>query len=231
MNFGFDIISDLHLTSDNTFDWDGKATSLYCIIAGNISDDLTVIRTVLKTLSAYYQGIFYIDGSIEHSGIKSRALINVEIAKICKPLKKVVYLHDNVVIVEGVALVGVNGWYGNYTPEDTMAEVELMCAGYEDFSYLLNTIDRLQLHVDVRKIVVISNSVPLNKLFYGEIPKMYNDVSPEDTLENDTEKKISHWVFGSTQKIIDTTFDSINYVNNPCYTRSPYYAKRIEIEF
>ena len=231
MIFGFDIISDLHLSPDNTFDWEGKATSLYCIIPGNISDDLTVLRTVLESLSEYYQGIFYIDGHAEHSGIKARQFQNNEIAKICKPLKKVVYLHDNVVVVEGVALIGINGWYGTYTPEDSLAEIELVCAGYEDFSYLHSTIAKLQLHVDVKKIVIISNSVPTAKLFYGEIPKIYSEVSPDDTLENDTEKKISHWVFGSTKKIIDTTFDSINYVNNPCYNRSPYYAKRIEVEF
>ena len=231
MNFGFDIISDLHLTAAHTFEWDNKATSLYCLDPGNISDDLSIVKGVLEILSEQYQGIFYIDGYLEHTGIKERQFHNKEIEKLCRPLKKVVYLHDNVVIIEGIALVGINGWYGNYTPEDSTAELELVCAGYEDFSYLHNTISGLQLHVDVRKIVVISNSVPLNKLFYGEIPKMYGDISPEDTLVNDTEKKISHWVFGSTQKIIDTTFDSINYVNNPCYNRSPYYAKRIEIEF
>jgi hypothetical protein len=230
MNFGFDIISDLHLTPDSTFEWDDKATSLYCIIPGNISEDLTVVRTVLRTLSEHYQGIFYIDGSLENSGIKTRQFNHKEIKKICKPMSKVVYLHDNVVVIEGVALIGINGWYGNYVPEDPTAEVELIVAGYEDFSYLDSTINKLQLHLDVKKIIIISNSVPLTKLFYGEIPKMYGDISPEESLENDTEHKVSHWVFGSTQKIIDTTFDSINYVNNPCYNRSPYYAKRIEIE-
>jgi len=230
MNFGFDIISDLHLDTNSVFDWEYKATSLYCIIPGNISDDLMVIKQVLESLSGHYHGIFYIDGSAEHSIIKSRKTRNKEIQKICKPLKKVVYLYDNVVVVEGVALIGINGWYGNYTPEDTLAEVDLICAVYEDFSYLYNTIARMQLHADVKKVVVISNSVPLKKLFYGEIPRVYSDISPEDTLVTDTEKKISHWVFGSSQKIIDTTFDSINYVNNSCYSRSPYYAKRIEVE-
>jgi hypothetical protein len=231
MNFGFDIISDLHLTPDNTFEWDDKATSLYCIIPGNISDDLQVVKKVLQTLSEHYQGIFYIDGSLENSIIRARQNNNKAIMRICKPLSKVVYLHDNVVVIEGVALIGINGWYGNYVPENTEAEVELIVAGYEDFTYLDRTLDKLQLHLDVKKIVIISNSVPLTKLFYGEIPKMYNDISPEESLENDTERKVSHWVFGSSQKIIDTTFDSINYVNNPCYNRSPYYAKRIEIEF
>jgi len=230
MNFGFDIISDLHLTPDSLFEWDDKATSLYCIIPGNISEDLTVVRTVLKTLCEHYQGIFYIDGALENSGIKTRQFTHKEIKKICKPMSKVVYLHDNVVVIEGVALIGINGWYGNYVPEDAAAEVELIVAGYEDFSYLDSTIDKLQLHLDVKKIVIISNSVPLTKLFYGEIPKMYGDTSPEESLENDTANKVSHWVFGSTQKIIDTTFDSINYINNPCYNRSPYYAKRIEVE-
>jgi len=230
MNFGFDIISDLHLSAGHTFDWADKATSLYCLVPGNISSDLTVVEEVLLNLSDHYQGIFYIDGALEHTAITSRKSLVKEITKLCRPLKKVVYLHDNVVIVEGVALIGLNGWHGNYLPVDSAAEVELICASYEDFSYLYNTIGTVQDHAEVKKIVVMSNSVPLNKLFYGEIPKIYSDVSPEDTLEGDTEKKISHWVFGTSQKIIDTTFDSINYVNNPCYNRSPYYAKRIEMD-
>ena len=39
MILGFDIISDLNLSIDDTFTWEDKPTSLYCIVAGNVSND------------------------------------------------------------------------------------------------------------------------------------------------------------------------------------------------
>ena len=231
MIIGFDIISDLNLSEGDTFDWEGKATSLYCIVPGNISDDLDTFKATITTLGKYYQGVFFIDGVLEHNTIKDRTNRCKEINKICKSIRNVVYLHDNVVVIENIALVGANGWFGNYIPEDTLSEIELQIAGYEDSSYLGNTVKKLQLHNDVAKIVIITNSVPSTKLFYGEIPKIYNNCSLTDSLTFDTEKKVTNWIFANTEKVIDTTFDSINYINNPCYNKNPYYAKRIDIEY
>ena len=56
-DIGFDVISDLNLSAEDSFNWEGKATSLYCIVAGNVSSDL---RTVLQTLThvgRFYQGV------------------------------------------------------------------------------------------------------------------------------------------------------------------------------
>jgi predicted phosphohydrolase len=228
MNISFDVISDLYLESAN-LDWEGKATSLYCLIPGNISKDIEVVKTTLNHLSTCYQGVFFIDGSLEHTSVKEREDRSRELTKISKSAKNIVYLHDNVVIIDGVALIGANGWHGNYTPEDALSEIELICSEYEDAAYLGSTIKKLQLHVDVKKIVLMTNSVPLSKLFYGDEPKQYSDIKLSDVLEGDTEKKVSHWVFGSTEKIIDIMDDDINYLNNPQFTRKPYYAKRIEV--
>jgi hypothetical protein len=46
----------------------------------------------------------------------------------------------------------------------------------------------------------------------------------------DLESKVSHWAYGSYEKIVDTKIDSINYLCNPYYKRNPYWAKRIDIE-
>lgn len=62
MKIGFDVISDLNLGPDEQFSWEGKATSLYCIIAGNISNDLRTIHQILLHLSHFYQGVFYTAG-------------------------------------------------------------------------------------------------------------------------------------------------------------------------
>ena len=50
---GFDLISDLNLSPEDSFNWEGKATSLYCIIAGNISEDLRTIKQTLSHLSKF----------------------------------------------------------------------------------------------------------------------------------------------------------------------------------
>jgi hypothetical protein len=49
-------------------------------------------------------------------------------------------------------------------------------------------------------------------------------------LTRDSEHKVSHWVYGSYNKTVDTTIDSINYINNSYYKRKPYWAKRIEVD-
>jgi len=230
MILGFDVISDLNLSIDDTFIWEDKPTSLYCIVAGNVSNDLAMLQTVLDTLGNCYQGVFFIDGALEHSTVIIREKRNKEIEDICKPLKNVIYLHDNVVVLNEIAIVAVNGWHGNYKPKNKMAEIELICAGYEDVSYLCSTVHRLQLHAEVKNIVVVSSCVPNKNLYYGEHPNMQDTSPVTDALEYDTEKKISHWIFGTYGKIVDTVIDNINYLNNPCVNSSPYYAKRVEFK-
>ena len=67
-------------------------------------------------------------------------------------------------------------------------------------------------------------------MYFGEKPQFENDVPLDIVLSVDTEKKISHWLFGSYEKIVDIAKNDINYLTNPCYDRNPYYAKRIDIE-
>ena len=231
MIFGFDIISDLNLTEDDVFDWEGKPTSLYCVLAGNISSDLTVLYKTAKHLSKLYQGVFYIDGSLENNDVNDKDRVVDEIFKLFSKLKNVVYLHDNVVVIENVALVGVNGWYNSHaTNEDE--SLNLRIHRYSDLSYLQKTIEKLQLHIDVKNIIIISNSVPTLDLYFGEKPQdiVSDEMLLSRVLEFDTENKVTTWVFGTHKKIVDTRIAGINYFNNPCYNNNPYYPKRINIE-
>jgi hypothetical protein len=229
MQVNFDIISDLNLSSGDLFDWTNKPTSLYCIVAGNVSTDIYTIRRVLMHLSGLYHGVFYIDGAKDHTDLPHRDRRVDEIQQVCTSLKNVIYLHNNVVIVDGVGLVGVNGWYNNIiTTSNLVDDFQSKCYRFEDIGYLEKTIERLQLHVDVKKIVVISNSVPLDSLFFGE--KIgEQELQPGQILHKDTEAKITHWVYGSYNKIVDTVIDNINYICNSKSDRNPYYAKRIEV--
>lgn len=229
MIFAFDIISDLNLSENSNFDWEGKPTSLYCVVAGNISNDLHVLYKTIKHLSTLYQGVFYIDGYLENNNVREKDRVVNEITKIFSKLKNVVYLHNNVVVVEGVALVGVNGHYDNLEGNE-QEYTNSKTSRYDDLAYLQKTIEKLQLHIDVRQIVIISNSVPSIDLYFGETPYMNPDeISLNFVLDSDTEHKVTTWVFGTHKKIVDTRINGINYFNNP-NLGTIYHPKRVNIE-
>lgn len=230
MNIGFDLISDLNLTSDDKFDWEGKVTSLYCVVAGNISNDLRTVRHTLVHLTKLYQGVFYVAGSLEYEGVTDIQQRTDELIKLTNTVRNVAFLHHNVVIVDGIALVGVNGWYGNTEPTTLVDEIQTETHRHEDIVYLKGTLERLQRHLDVKKIFVVSNSAPGPEFFFGEDPPHVNTQLPVNiALGADTEKKVSHWAYGSYGKAVDITIKNINYLNNSCYRRQPYWAKRVEI--
>jgi hypothetical protein len=230
MNMGFDIISDLYLTPEESFNWENKATSLYCIVAGNISTDTRTIYQTLGHLARFYQGIFYVPGPLEYRNSININVRTQELFSICKRIPKVAILFQHVVILDGVAVLGCNGWSVDPDQLHNLSTEEIDTARYEDILYMKKSIDRLQTHLDVKKIIVVSNSVPKKELFFGEVPNYYDDqIQLDFSLNADTESKIVSWVFGTYEKIVDTTIDSINYVNNPYYKIRPYWAKRINI--
>jgi len=227
MSITFDIIGDLNLTSDDDFDWSNNVTSLFCLITGNISNDLDVVETTLKHLSSIYLHVFYIDGGKEHEQLCNRKITLEEIRKLCKTFTNVVFLHDNVIIMNGSALVGVNGWCGNYSTEN-FGEPIAECFRYNDFNYLNTTIEKLQLHLDVTQIIVVSNSIPNETLSLGSktIPNM---PILNQCLSNDHEKKVTHWIYGGSTQMVNTILDGVTYISNPKCEKQPYWAKRLEI--
>jgi hypothetical protein len=230
MKIGFDVISDLNLSPEDSFNWEGKATSLYCIIAGNISDELRTIRQTLLHLSKFYQGVFYISGSLEYNNVIDIDKRTSELQKICRGVKNTAYLHHHVVIIDGIAIAGANGWYGNTVPTDFDSEQAIENARHEDLSYLKSTLERLQKHLDVKSVILVSNSVPGPVLYFGEEPETtVTQLSLDMVLPVDTEKKVTHWVYGTYRKIVDTHINGINYINNSYFGRKPYWAKRIEV--
>ena len=229
MKIGFDVISDLNLGPEEHFDWDGKATSLYCIIAGNISNDLRTIHQILLHLSHFYQGVFYTAGSLEYEGVSNIETRTNEILNLSKTIRNVAYLHNHVVIIDGVAIVGTNGWMINdfsHTLLPTMIETER----YQDLGYLSNSLEKLQLHLDVKKILIVSHSAPGHELFFGEEPDEIYSMPPlKLSLIKDLEGKVTHWIYGQYNKSVDIVLDVINYINNSYYKRNPYWAKIIEV--
>jgi hypothetical protein len=228
--FTVDLISDLNLTTVDGFDWDGKATSLFCIVAGNLSSDLAVIRDSLQILGKYYRGVFYIDGNTEHPNLIDYEQRIKQIKKICTESTNAVYLHNHVVILNNIAFIAINGWMGN---RDTSIPLEIsLMESYHnhDIAYLMHTVKTLQIHKEVDKMIVISNSLP-TKYITNSDPNLNlpETVEPVLSLLSDTEKKVGCWMFGSYQNIVDSEVRGRRYVNNPHIISGVYSPKRIEI--
>ena len=157
---------------------------------------------------------------------------NTEIAHICRAIPNVAFLHRHVVIINGVAILGANGWYGTKPDLSTALErLHLHSQHVEDVSYIGSSIEKIQLYLDVKKIVVVTHCAPSPGLFFGEEPPELDDQIPlTQTLGNDSERKVCTWIYGSYNKNVYTTIDDITYINNSYYHREPYWAKRFEVE-
>jgi hypothetical protein len=226
---GFDIISDLNLKPNDSFNWQNKATSLYCIVAGNISSDIRTVVQVLFHLSTLYHGVFFIPGKLEYESSESFSDRTKELLAISEGIPNVATLYNSVVMVDGIALLGTNGW-GNIENILDRKNTVMTAAKYEDFTYLLMSLGKLQKHLDVKKIVLVTSAVPREDLYFGEIPDNVIDQIPlSEILEADTEKKVSHWVFGTYNKPVDIEIENVNYISNSKNQYGPYYAKRIAI--
>ncbi len=228
MEIGFDLISDLNLDPEDSFNWEGKATSLYCVVAGNVSHDLRTVFQTLSHLSRFYQGIFYVPGLAEYKTCVDYNLRTKELAGLVKKLPKVALLYHHVVIIDGVAVLGVNGFSAD-NPDDI--DIQLINARLEDIAYLNKSIQKLQTHLDVKRILVISACIPGKGLYFGKLPQHVDDhIYPDFCLQSDTEMKITHWAFGSVDTVSTTVQYNVTYINNPYSKGVPYWPKRISIE-
>jgi hypothetical protein len=228
-DIGFDIVGELFIEPNDSFNWENKATSLYCIVTGNVSSDLRTLMQVLSHLSKYYQGVFYVPGTLEYTNTDDVSTRTAEITQICANIPNVILLHQTVIIVDGIGIVGVNGW-GNAGSVDTISEMIRTAARYEDTKYLTTILGKLQRHLDVKKIIVITNAVPKEDLYFGEEPTIvYDQIPLTNTLHVDTEHKVKHWVFGTYTKSVDTVLNDIRYLNNPYLGKNPYWPNRLTV--
>lgn len=231
IEFSVDLISDLYIDKSEQFDWTGKSTSLFCVVAGNLSDDLYVIKHTLEHLSNLYRGVFYIDGAFEHLDLDNHENFVEQLQDICKSLNNVVYMHNQVVVLNNYAFIGVNGWYYN-NPNITCIEDSARIEEFrnEDLGYLSSSIKNLQLHRDATKIIVVSASVPSEHFLFNDTKYPIHDTAePALALLMDTDHKVSHWLYGGTEIVSDNIHNRRRYLNNPRIKGQPYWPKRIII--
>lgn len=262
MEFSFDLISDLHVETWDSFDWTGQATSPYCVVAGDVSQDRRRLTETLKHLGNCYQGVFFIDGNDEHrNNLENIGQSYYELSRYVDKFKNVVFMQDNVVIVNGVAFVACNGWYSftmnpkikfdetvawfnsRYGVSHSVAPT-IVSMALTDAAYLRNSIRKLQMHQDVKAIVVVTHTVPSPRLVEHDLELedhyRFNTTGNEHlqiALDEDTEKKIKVWCFGHYHRSIDREVENVRYVNN-CrgrgntpWSQSVYYPKRITVNF
>jgi predicted phosphohydrolase len=262
MQFAFDLISDLHIETWDQFNWEGQATSPVCVVAGDIAHNRRTVVDTLRHLGQCYQAVFYIDGNDEHAGYtgnlsNSYQLLAAQIQRI----PNVVYLQDNVIVIDGVAVVGTNGWWGFdfdhgidaegsrswYQEKESLTDVRVDAIrrmANTDATYLTNSIRRLQTHQDVKKIVVVTHTVPDPALIQHDIGLegrlQFNTMGNRymmQAMAADTENKIHTWCFGHYHGAIDQLRSGIRFVNN-CrgrgdtpYGQQVYYPRRILVDF
>ena len=165
------------------------------------------------------------------------------------------------VIVNGVAILGTNGWFGfdfdlgidasqvdqwcqeNYYMSAT-ATKNIARLSNTDASYMIDSVQKLQRHTDVRKIVMVTHTVPDPALIAHDIDldgsMKFNVMGNRlmmQAMAADTENKIHTWCFGHYHGSVDQTRSGIRFVNN-CrgrqhtkYSRHVYHPQRIVIDF
>lgn len=221
MKITFDIISDLHLDEWPDFNWNNQATSPFCIIAGDTARDRDVLVAGLEHIADQYQGVFVIDGNEEHRHTYHNLDESYKtLADTIDQIPHVTFLHNNIVILEGVAIVATCGWYSmNHDPRFPVDSVkeglekhydisravtsEIEDRAMQDAKYLTQTVQRLQRYPDVKKIVIATHFLPYAKFIeHNEyIRESYAlnasvNVYAPACFHDDTEQKISHWIYG-----------------------------------
>ena len=262
MTVAFDLISDLHLdTWPSEFDWSGCATSPYAIVAGDIAADRTLLFKSLKNIGKCYQAVFFIDGNDEHAhSYHQLSQSYKELSLGLSKIPNVVFLQNNVVVIDGIGILGTNGWWGfdfelsidpsqcaqwwaekeNLTPEIAKKVARLAT---NDANYMISSVKRLQAHQDVKHIVMVTHTVPCQQLIEHDIDLdgslRFNMMGNRDmlrALQSDHGNKIHTWCFGHYHGSVDQIRHGIRFVNN-CRGRHAtpwsthvYHPRRIEIQ-
>lgn len=261
MTFAFDLISDLHVETWPEFDWTGQATSPYCIVAGDVARNRERLLESLEHLGRCYPGgVFYVDGNEEHKDyLDNLGASYRDLARDIDSIKNVVYMQDNVVIVNGVAILGTNAWWTydfnpdldlNYCIQSVQDHfgirhedaANITGVAYNDAAYLMNSVRKLQTHNEVGAIVIVTHTVPAPWIISHD-PDLVDtwrfngmgNTHISRIIDEDTEDKIRLWCFGHYHKPVNQDFGGIRYMSNPKgrgntpWCQQAFYPRRIEV--
>ena len=235
----FDIISDLNLTEGDDFNWDGKATSLGCIVAGNIASDRYILFSALEELTKHYAKVFFIDGALEHVGFSGNFIQSyADLERGIDEIENVYFLHESIVILNGATLIATNGWTTfdftqPGTADDNIEFIDLRGISTEatsyairqmavfDSQYLENSIKTCQAIEDCNNIIMITSTIPDVNLIMHDynyhhtiLGDTAGNINIQDCFRSDTKRKINKWVFGTYAGDIDIKVENIQYISN-----------------
>ena len=249
MSFAFDLISDLHVETWDQFDWHHQATSPVCIVAGDIARDRDIVTRTLKHLGQCYQAVFYIDGNDEHySHLEDLGSSYSDLVRRIKRIPNVVYLQDNgwfgFDFDLGIDASQVDQWCQENYYMSATATKNIARLSNTDASYMIDSVQKLQRHADVQKIVMVTHTVPDPALIAHDIDldgsMKFNTMGNRlmmQAMAADTENKIHTWCFGHYHGSVDQTRSGIRFVNN-CrgrqhtkYSQHVYHPQRIVVDF
>lgn len=240
----FDLVSDLHLDywKNNTKDWKGLGTSLYCVVAGDISRDTRLTTSFLQHLSTAYKEVIFIEGNHEHNkNYRDITAKEIELSNAIRQIPNVTYLAEKSCVIDGTAFVGAMGWWTFDFPsvEGTkhMPIIEEFCArenfAIRDAMHIWNTaqdqaadlseiVSSFQELDAIEEIVMVTHTVPRDDIVHSSIAGSLSDwgkignSSMKQVLDYDYENKISTWCFGHFHETpYDKTIDGVRYVSNP----------------
>jgi hypothetical protein len=173
----------------------------------------------------------------------------------------VVYLQDRLVIVNGVAFLGTNGWwtydldpdldteqsrhwYTDYVDGTLAMSSEISTMALHDAAYLINSVHKLQTHQEVGAIVIVSHTVPAPWIIRHDLDLVgtyrFNGMGNSHitrAIDEDTENKIKAWCFGHYHRPVDQILNTIRYASNPQgrgntdWQQAVFYPRRITIDF
>jgi predicted phosphohydrolase len=252
----------LHVETWNSFDWTSQATSPYCVVAGDVCRDRNILIHTLEHLGQSYPGgVFYVDGNDEHRHyFENLGESYRDLVKAIEKINNVVYLQDNVVIINGVAILGTNAWW-TYDFDPTLdvdqsiqfvkdhVKISLSAAenisnmAHHDAEYMVNSVRKLQTHKEVGAIVLVTHTVPEPWIVSHDVDLIdtwrFNSLGNSyisQVLDQDTENKIRVWCFGHYHRPVNQIHAGIEWVSNPRgrgdteWCQQVYYPRRIEIE-
>ena len=169
-------------------------------------------------------------------------------------------MQNNVIIINGVALLGTNGWWTyDFDPSmdvessvqaiqdhygtDNASAMNITGVAYNDAAYMINSVHKLQTHKEVGAIVMVSHTVPAPCLVSHDPDLVgnwrYNGMGNSHisrAIDKDTENKIRAWCFGHYHRPVNQELGDIRYYNNPRgrgktpWGQQAYYPQRIVIE-
>ena len=256
----FDLISDLHLNPGESIPGLPDRPSPMCVIAGDLARDRDTVIRSLAQLRDSYEYVIYVDGNDEHRHYYSDLAGSYrDLQGRVANLSGVIYLQDQLAVVNDTAFVGANAWWtfdlsDSFTVAETYQGVcdhlgvdesvcdAILAQALSDVQYLRASVRRLQTYRDVRNIVMITHTVPWPQLFQDDLEiadnwRINTTGNPylQQVLAEDTERKIRTWCFGHYHPPRDVDTGGIRYVSNPRgrpgtpWCQAQYRSKTVEI--